>query len=299
MKRSVMSFLVELHLRLTEKHYSDKKLQRDIESRRKNGDIPYSLPRKIAKKYSFSEKQYKGMQVFSINEEEKSDRVVLYLHGGAYYRKPRDYHFSFMGEISENTKIPFIAPIYGKAPNHTPMEAYEILSSLYFQLQEKYNEVIFMGDSSGGGLAIGLALYLKEMGHKLPSSIVLLCPWMDVSLTNENIKDYIKKEPIVFFDNAQVLGRLWAGNLPIDDYRVSPIYGDMRGLPETHIFCGTREVLYPDCVLAYERLKESGVDAYLYIGEGQNHVYPIYPLIKEAKIARRQIENIIKKDSTS
>ena len=295
MKRSIMSFLVELYLRITEKHYTRDRLKKDIELKRKNGDTPYILPKRIAKRYGFLEKQYQGMQVFSLNEEGLNDKVVLYLHGGAYYRKPRKYHLSFVGKVSKETSIPFVAPIYGKAPMYTPKEVYEVLTNLYNELNSKHKEVVLMGDSSGGGLALGLALYLKERGYTLPSELVLLSPWVDVSLENEEIQDYIKKDPIVFLDNVKILGKEWAGTLPLDDYRVSPINGDMSGLCQTHIFCGTKEILYPDCRLLYEKLKANGVTVSFYEGKGQNHVYPIYPLIREAKKARREIKEIIKK----
>ena len=293
-----MSSIVELYLRITEKHYTKDQLKKDIEFKRKNGDTPYILPKRITKRYGFLEKQYQGMQVFSLNEEKLNDKVVLYLHGGAYYRKPRKYHLLFVGRISEETGVPFVAPIYGKTPIYTPKEVYETLTNLYNELKTKHKDVILMGDSSGGGLALGLTLYLKEQGYGLPSELILLSPWVDVSLENEEIQDYIKKDPIVFLDNVKALGKEWAGELPLDDYRVSPINGNLSGLCQTHIFCGTREVLYPDCHLLYEKLKASGINVFFYEGKGQNHVYPIYPLIKEAKKARSEIEEIIEKSPT-
>lgn len=294
MKRSIMSAVVELYLRLTEKHYTVNRLKRDIESRKTNGDTPYIMPRKIYKGYSFSEKEYQGMQVFYANEGAKNDRAVMYLHGGAYYRKPRKHHFKFVGRVSRETGIPFVAPIYKKAPNHTCQEAYEVLSELYLDLKARYKEVILMGDSSGGGLALGLTLYIKNQGYDMPSTLVLLSPWVDVALCNREIEGYIKKDPIVFLDNVRLLGRKWADGLPLDDYRVSPICGDMTKLPKTYIFCGTREILYPDCVRLYEKMKNSGTRVCFYEGIGQNHVYPIFPLIREAKESRKTIEAIIK-----
>lgn len=290
--RSVMSTIIEWFLRLTEKHYTEAELNKAIKERIENGDALCKKP----KKSNWLEKEYQGMQVFYVNKEFKSESVVLYLHGGAYYRKPRKYHFSFINKMSKECNIPFIVPIYKKAPNHSCIEAYELLVGFYKKIKDQYKNVILMGDSSGGGLAQGLTMYLKKQKIDLPSTLVLLSPWIDVTLKNRDIEKYIKKDPLVFLDNVKLFGKLWANELSTNDYRVSPIYGEMDGLPTTHIFCGTREVLYPDCVLLFEKLKYSNTDVYFYKGEGQNHVYPIYPLIKEARKAQKTIKSIINKN---
>lgn len=287
--RSAMSTVVEWYLRLTEKHYTEAELNEAFKERMEKGDAPCKKPKAL----SCVEKEYQGMQTFYVNEAIGSEKAVIYLHGGAYYRKPRKHHFRFIKKISKECNIPFIVPIYKKAPNHTCKEAYDLLTAFYKEMKSQYKSVILMGDSSGGGLALGLTLHLKNQKIELPSSLVLLSPWVDVALGNSDIESYIKKDPLVFLDNVKLLGKAWAGELSLDDYRVSPINGEMEGLPTTHIFCGTRELLYPDSSLLYEKIKNSGVSVNFHIGEGQNHVYPIFPLIKEAKEAQKVIKSTI------
>ena len=82
------------------------------------------------------------------------------------------------------------------------------------------------------------------------------------------------------------------GDEPLEDWHVSPINGELSGLRNVHIFVGTREMFYPDNVLLYEKLQNLGVESCLIIGEGMNHVYPMYP-IPEADRAVSRIADIL------
>ncbi len=84
-----------------------------------------------------------------------------------------------------------------------------------------------------------------------------------------------------------------AGDLNPQDYKVIPLFGDVGQLPETTLFVGTHEILYPDVVKFYNKLKDNDIDAKLIVGEEMTHVYPIYLLVPESKDAFNQIAEII------
>ena len=85
-----------------------------------------------------------------------------------------------------------------------------------------------------------------------------------------------------------------AGDLDTKDYRVSPLYGDLKKLPQTTIFVGTHEIFYQDIVNFYNKLKDNGIDVELNVGDEMSHVYPLYPLGPESKEAFKHIVEIIK-----
>ena len=89
------------------------------------------------------------------------------------------------------------------------------------------------------------------------------------------------------------MGKAWAGDLDLKDYRVSPLFGEVSKLPKTTIFVGTHEEIYNDVLNFYNKLEENDVDVELNMGLGMNHVYPIYPLIPESKEAFNHIVNVI------
>lgn len=290
--RSAIATLVEWYLFLTEKHYKPTELLSALQERREHGEDPYILPKSVRGRGFFHEYRYEDMQVFHTRYGEKSKKAVIYLHGGAYYRKPRGFHIRFAERMSRRTGLPFILPIYQKAPLHTCRDAYQLLPRFYLEQCKQYDTLILMGDSSGGGLALGLAQYLSDKGIRPPSALILMSPWVDVALKNPDIPRYEAKDPIVFLDNVTLLGRAWADDLPPSDPRVSPLHGSLCGLCHIHLFCGKREVLYPDCCLLHEKLRDCDTPVRFYRGEGMNHVYPIFP-IPEAKKAQKAICRII------
>ena len=75
------------------------------------------------------------------------------------------------------------------------------------------------------------------------------------------------------------IGKSWAGDLNTQDWRVSPIFGDNVGLPDTLIFAGENEIFCSDIERYVENLKRDGVNVKLVIGNGLFHIYQ-NPLIE-------------------
>ena len=158
---------------------------------------------------------------------------------------------------------------------------------------ESYDEVVLMGDSAGGGLCLSLALKLLKHKISCPEKIVLISPWVDISMTNPEIKNYEKVDPLLSSYGLKEFGKLWANGLSSKNYLVSPIYGKLNDLKNIYIFVGNREILYPDIRKLFAELQVLGVNVELYVKNGMNHAYPLYP-IPEAKQAFRIIQNIVK-----
>ena len=149
-----------------------------------------------------------------------------------------------------------------------------------------------MGDSAGGGLSASFCEYLDVNDLKQPKHLILISPWVDVSMSGD-YEEYEEIDPMLGVDGLREVGEIWAGNLDTKDYKVSPLFGDMKKLPQTTIFVGTHEILYPDIVKFTNRLKNSGVDVELNIGKDMSHVYPLYPMVPESKEAFKHIVEVI------
>ena len=150
-----------------------------------------------------------------------------------------------------------------------------------------------MGDSAGGGLALGLVQDFVQNSVKLPKGLILLSPWVDLTMSNPDIKQYIKKDPLLHVDTLLADAKAWAGDRDLSDWKVSPLYGEMKGLPEVLLFSGTRELLYPDIVLLAEKLRKANIKTDFEIGENLNHVFPAFP-IPEADVAINKIVEFVK-----
>jgi acetyl esterase/lipase len=106
------------------------------------------------------------------------------------------------------------------------------------------DRIIFMGDSAGAGLAISLMQLLRDRKQPLPREAVLFSPWVDVTNTTAGMLDV--KDPFLNIPNLTYGGEVYAGELGTRHPMVSPIYGDLRGLPKITAFGGAYDSLNLD-----------------------------------------------------
>ena len=250
-----------------------------------------SLPEKVRFPRPFTESRYEGMQVFEMAPVDDTKPVLFYLHGGAYIHNFDKNHWKSMADIASQTGCGVVAPNYPILPLHTAAEAHRLVLGLYASLLNRIpaDRIVVSGDSAGGGFALALAQEARDAGLPVPGRLILISPFVDVCGGDESLQD---KDTWLHVDACRACGRYWAGELDEKDPRVSPLYGDMHGLPPTDLYSGTYDVLYPDVVKTAQKLQEAGVDARLHIAEKFGHVYPLYP-VHEGKKARREISRII------
>ena len=232
-------------------------------------------------------------RIFYANEKSVSRYTVFYIHGGAYRYDITPQHWQFIEKVVDETNALVIVPAYRLAPFATYKEAFDLIVPEYKKHCAEHPEkkIIIMGDSAGGGLSLALSEYFKSEAIRVPDEIILFSPWVDVSMENEDIAEYQPKDPMIEAASAAAVAKKWSGDLDLHDPRVSPIYGDLKGLRNVTVFVGTDEVLYPDVTKMFNML-DKDVSNELIVAEGMNHVYPIYP-IEEARHACNKVFHTI------
>ncbi|MBQ1476913.1 MAG: alpha/beta hydrolase [Erysipelotrichaceae bacterium] len=266
--------------------------------RKMKGKKKYDLPLlvKIKDRGKIDDIVSRDMHLFYMNVESQSDKLIIYLHGGAYVKEMLPFHWLMLDKITSRADVPFIIPEYPLAPFADYEDCYQKMEVFYRKVLEYYpdKKIILMGDSAGGGLALGLAMYFHTLGLKTPEKLILMSPWVDLVMDNPEIEKYIPVDPTLKYDDLSVDARFWANGTDLRDYRLSPIYGDLEGIRDVSLFTGTHEFFYPDIVKFYELCKEKKIPCDLHIGEGLDHVYPAYP-IPEADEAIETMVEIIEK----
>ena len=289
---SRMSKIVETALDKKHREYVDdaSKAAEHMQERSLEEDETYEIPKMIYHTKVESRDLF-GCQMVIFNEGEDIERLVIYLHGGIYVNEIKLPHITFCDKLAKKINATVFAPIYPLAPNHTYEETYQIVENLYRDLLKMNKPIIIMGDSAGGGLSAAFAEYLMVKDLPQPENLILISPWLDVSMSGDY--DEVEFDPMLGVDGLREMGETWAAGLDSKDYKVSPLFGEVKGLAKTTLFVGTHEIFYPDVVKFYNKLKENGVDAELNVGEGMNHVYAIYPLVPESKEAFKHIVETI------
>lgn len=288
-KRSFMSVICEIYLRVTNKHHDYTKTKDDLIHKLSKKEPKYNLNPIISRFYHIKQQVFDKTDIYTFCG--KKNGCILYLHGGGYVNQPLIFHWHFLSKISHITDFSIVVPIYPKAPFHHYEESYEIITKLYLNLRSRYKTVILMGDSSGGGLALGLCESFICEKIEQPNELVLIAPWTDLTLSNPKIEEVKKFDPRNNASQGKALGESWA-NGDVLNYKVSPIFGCLKGLKNVTTFVGTYDILYPDAVKLSKMLSEEGVKNRLIVENKMNHVYPVYP-IPEAKKSINEICSII------
>ena len=286
--RSFMAGFTDLFL--TVQHRSDKFTDLDVceafiaEKAETNKEFVVIDKAKFG--ISVREERLESLQAFIYNDQEHPAQTVFYFHGGAYINQPNAQQKTMAARTAKETGCEVVLMVYPKEPVYDCETAYEVCAEYYRNYLEANDcgKIVFMGDSAGGGLALGLAQYLRDAGDTCPEELILISPWVDVTMSNPDMKEAVKKDPMLGIDGLRRMGEVWANGLDMKDPKVSPLYGDMTGLGRVTLTTGIWEVLYPDALLLAEKLKEAGVDCNLIVAERMIHCYPICP-IPEAKAA--------------
>lgn len=241
---------------------------------------------------------YRGMQVFIWNDQGQSGQpVIFYLHGGGYIWQPNDYQFLAVDRIARQSDAMVVMPVYPKAPEYTFQDAFPPLIHLYQDIVEEYDpdQLHFLGDSAGGGLALALAYVLEEENLPQPINLILLSPWLDLTNSHPDIGKANELEAFFGMDGLNIAARSWAGDEKNrQTVYTSPKLGDPRKLTSSiSIFTGSHETFYYDILDFVQQLDQYEISHFLEVGRGQLHVYPFFPTL-EGKQAREKIAQIIR-----
>ena len=297
--RSIMASLAEMYMILVDRDVIYEQGSGYVHNLRLQGKLnleDYEIPSAVTMDVSVYDKHEHDMQVFYINEEAMDDTIIVYIPGGAYLNNPLKYHWNLINNITQQTGCPVILPIYLKVPNYTCDEAYEKMIEFYKDLatREGVEHIIFMGDSSGGGMSLALAQILRDEYPDLlqPEDLFLIVPWLDVSMETEGIEDIAETDPMLGVYGLADIGKLWAGDRDVHDPMVSPIYGTFENLGRITLFAGTNDMLYPDIDKFDKMLCEQGIEHTYVVEKNLDHPYPLFPT-PEADDAQQLMIDII------
>lgn len=222
---------------------------------------------------------YNGMSVVQITPAHPTGEYVVAIHGGAFILPPSFLHWITYSVMAHTTGATFEVPIYpllqqgGTAGSVVPLMASFMSSQI---AQHGASRVSVIGDSAGGNLALAGVQYMVSHGDPVPSSMVLLSPWLNVAMNNPNIP-YVA-DPLLPIGPAQQIGRVWAGNLSVTNPMVSPLYGSLTGLPPTYVYSGSRDILSPDVLVLQHNAALTGAPFSFVLAYGQIHDWVLLTL---------------------
>lgn len=251
-----------------------------------------SPPDKILKGIYRECEEVNGRNVFILYRKKNNKKAILYLHGGSYLSSFAKAHWKFLVNIASGTDMDIIAPDYPVVP-HTYRDSYKMVIHIYKDMLKTYgnNNIIIMGDSAGGGFALGFCMYLRDNNIPLPKKNIMISPYLDMAETNPEIEKMEKNDPWLSYELAEETIK-YAGEDDLHIPYLSPMYGELNDLNDMYIFFGTYDMLYPDGKKFKRMCEEQNIKLQFKEKEKMMHVYPILP-VREAKEALQDILKII------
>jgi acetyl esterase/lipase len=230
----------------------------------------------------------------------KSDRVVLYLHGGGFYLSSPVEHRVMTWRMARACGARVLAIEYRKAPDHAfPAWVDDALAAYKELLAAGHgaSDIIVSGDSAGGNIALALAQRVRRDGLPMPGRLVLFSPWADLSCQGRSLRDNARRDPMLTSDAVRALARYLTRACDPFDPEVSPVYADFRGFPEMLSFVGSTEVLLDDARTVTRQARSAGVRADLHVYRHMPHVFPMFAaFVPSAKSAFGAIERFVAGD---
>lgn len=239
-------------------------------------DIESNVPKNESTYTDIDMSKYMSRNIFTITPKGESPlKTILYFHGGAYAGEMTEYHWSFLQKLSYDTNAKIIIPDYPLSPKYTYKDVLTMTKSFYNDIVSK-DGLIIMGDSAGGGLALGLEETLSLNNKQLPAKTILISPWLDTSMTNPKIDEIQPRDKVLNKFKLSIAGILYSRGITDNEkYFVNPLYGDITKLNDLSIYTGTNDILNPDSHLLYERFQSLGKSADLREYNGASHIWII------------------------
>lgn len=221
-----------------------------------------------------------------------SGQVILYLHGGAFIMRLPQGHTGMVARLCAATKADAFMAWYRLAPEHPfPAAPEDALRAYRYLLDRGHapNDVVIMGDSAGGNLALSVLHLIRGAGLPMPGGVATLSPITDFAQVSGTWRLNDWRDPMYRVQHYVNPVRFYLqGASPVDPV-ASPYYGDLRGFPPLLFVLGGLEALLDDSVGMVRKAVEHGVAARLQVWRGMPHVFPLHDALPEAAVAIREI----------
>ncbi|NJN25795.1 MAG: alpha/beta hydrolase [Cyclobacteriaceae bacterium] len=227
-----------------------------------------------------------------IPDNVQPNRALLYLHGGGYVIGSPHTHRALAGKIAKGIAASCLLIDYRKAPENPYPAALEDAFTAYKHLLDRGHhakEIVLVGDSAGGGLAIALQYELKDWHMALPLCSALMSPYLDLTAKGKSVKKNAKNDRFLDVFEMRRWAGMYAGDHNFEDPLISPLFGDPTGLPPILVQASKSEVLYDDSARFVRKAKKAGVSTAFQTWEGLVHWWHMFGTMPEAKDAVNKV----------
>jgi len=231
-------------------------------------------------------KDYEGEWVNIAGKRPK--KIILYFPGGGFIMRTATQHRGFVAKICRAANTRALIVHYSLAPEIPFPGGLEDCLAAYHDLLEqghKPEDITVAGDSAGGGLVLSTLLALRDEGTPMPRNAIVLSPLADLTYSGESRVFNKHKDPMLPTHRSSQMHELYIGEAIPEDRFISPVFADFDGLPPMLGLVGSTEILLDDTIRAAEQAGKANVPFFLEVWNEMPHVFPIFGMLPEARIA--------------
>ena len=179
---------------------------------------------------------------------------ILYFHGGAFALGSPETHRAMLSHLAKACAARVWCVDYRRAPEHPFPAAIDDALAAWKELAQD-GPAFVMGDSCGGNLSVVTMQRAKAEGAPLARGMVLLSPWVDLTLGGESIKTNAERDPLIREGDSRAYAALYLNGRSPRDPLASPLFGDSSGLPPTYVQAARGEILLDDARRFAEKMR--------------------------------------------
>jgi len=215
----------------------------------------------------------------------QGEACALFCHGGGFQSGGVASHASLIARLAAAARMRMFAFDYRLAPEHRyPAARDDAFEAYQWLLDQGERPVAIVGDSAGGGLALQTAQRVRDAGLPLPRLIVLISPWLDLSMQSDSYIELADEDPFSKPAQLRLMAKTYVGRdgPPLASPLVSPLWADMAGLPRIIVHAGGADITVGDSRILVNRVREAGGQVDLRVYPGMCHHFQIYEALPDA-----------------
>ncbi|MBS6508558.1 MAG: alpha/beta hydrolase [Paraclostridium bifermentans] len=240
--------------------------------------------------YSLNEVDIKGIKaawIESLNSI-KNKGVIIYLHGGCYIYGNINNYCTIPVQISNTTGLKVLSVNYSLAPENPFPKAIEDVQNIYeYLIEEGYtsDQIVIVGDSAGGGLALATVIKLRDLKVDLPAALGLFSPWVDLTLKGDTIETLKDFDNVLSKRQLEGAAKIYAEKQELTNPLISPVFADLKNCPPMMILAGGREILLSDSINLARRANLDNTIVNFIVWDKLDHVFAVDSTLPESKEA--------------
>ena len=218
-----------------------------------------------------------------IPQNSPTDQVLLYLHGGGFVFGLTPPHLQMGACLAQKMGRRILMVDYRTAPNYPfPAALDDCVTAYHWLLNQGIvaRNIVVAGDSAGGNLTITMMMKLRDSGNSLPAAAACLSPVTDLTPKDNLRKEF--KDPLLSAKAVKFYNQSYLGNNDAHNPLISPVFGNLRGLPPLLVHAGEDEILRDDALRIAGLAKSVGVDVRLEIYPRMWHVWQLNLTLPQA-----------------